>query len=154
MSFMDKFINGTVFWFKWSILIGFVFFASWIGVGIFDSTYGVLQLRAEGNEIYYWAIISAPVIAGVFWFLWSIFYVPARFFFIGYKFMIEKCPSCKVTYGYRECPNCKGSKFQDNQCMQCGHTFYGGDIECDECGTVGMKFRAARYFEFDDESKD
>jgi len=150
MDFMDKLIAAMVFWFKWSLLIGFLFFASWFGLGVFDSTYGVLNLRAEGKEVQYWAIISIPVLVGLFWFLWSVTYVPVRHFILGYAFMVETCPSCKTQHGYTDCPNCKGHKFLDDQCMICGYRFEGEDLDCDECGTEGMKFRAERSFEFEE----
>lgn len=153
MDFMDKLVTALVFWFKWSLLIGFLFFASWISVGVFDSTQSALNMLAEGKQAKYFAIMSIPVIIGIFWFLWSVGYVPVRHFVLGYKYMVETCPSCKTTLGYTECPNCKGSKFLDSQCFICGHQFDGFGRKCEECGTEGTKFKAERTFEFEDEEK-
>ncbi len=63
--------------------------------------------------------------------------------------MVQKCPSCKAVHGFKECANCGKSKFQGSQCMVCGHTFFGDDIKCDGCGTLGLKLKTAGYFDFD-----
>jgi hypothetical protein len=154
MSFLEKTTLAILFWFKWSWLFGFLFVASWIGMAIFDSTYYALNLIAQDKQIIYFAIMAIPFVIGIFWFLWSIVYVPVRYYLLGYRYMVETCPACKTYYIHQQCPNCKGTKFLNNQCMVCGLRYDGSMHECQECKTVGMKFKAARFVEFEEKAPD
>lgn len=128
MEFEDKGTIAFLFWLKWTLVWGVVLLV--VGGG----------MAWNQTEIPYGILITyyLPYLAVGLWLLWSIGYVPARHFSLGYRYMISKCPACKASWVNEECPNCKNGKFLGCQCLVCGEDMTT-DETCDECGTGNLK---------------
>ena len=128
------------------------FFLSCKLTAIWVATYWAIMLSFIGIQAAGW---SEPAV----WFsvaqqfslpmiLWVIFlstYVPYRCFFMGYRYIQMVCPSCEDAFQFDACPNCKGSRFLDNACMNCGKAFLGEIESCPSCGTHHLKTKTTNF---------